>query len=96
MRSLGLAERAIEAMCSRAATRVAFSRPLADQGVVREAIAMSRVEVTMARLLTMEAARLMVRATRVVVIVFCGFKTVLMQPFNRMNTGQKLRGVISP
>jgi len=59
MRSIGIAERAIEMMCERAEERVAFGRPLADQGVVREWIGASRVEVEQLRLLTLKAAWLM-------------------------------------
>jgi acyl-CoA dehydrogenase len=56
MRSIGIAERALEAMTARARERVAFGRPLAEQGVVREAIADSRIEIDQARLLTLHAA----------------------------------------
>jgi acyl-CoA dehydrogenase len=59
MRLIGLAERALESMCRRAAERVAFGRPLALQGVVREAIADSRIEIDQARLLTLKAADMM-------------------------------------
>lgn len=59
MRSLGLAERAIEMMCQRASERVAFGKPLADQGVVRDWIAESRLRVEQLRLLCMKAAWLM-------------------------------------
>ncbi|MEJ2601737.1 MAG: acyl-CoA dehydrogenase [Gammaproteobacteria bacterium] len=59
MRCIGAAERAIESMCKRADERVAFGRPLADQGVVREAIADSRIEIDQARLLTLKAADMM-------------------------------------
>ena len=59
MRAVGLAERALEAMCERARSRVAFGAPLADQGVVMEAIASSRMEIEQARLLTLQAAHLM-------------------------------------
>ncbi|HZX24408.1 MAG TPA: acyl-CoA dehydrogenase [Woeseiaceae bacterium] len=59
MRCIGAAERAIEAMCRRADERVAFGRPLANQGVVREAIANSRMEIDQARLLTLKAADMM-------------------------------------
>jgi acyl-CoA dehydrogenase len=57
MRVIGLAERALELMCQRASSRVAFGRPLADQGALRHAIAYSRIELDQARLLTMAAAR---------------------------------------
>jgi acyl-CoA dehydrogenase len=59
MRSIGMAERALELMCRRAKTRVAFGGPLADRGVVQQAIADSRIEIDQARLLTMHAAWLM-------------------------------------
>ncbi len=56
MRSIGIAERALELMCQRAASRVAFGKELARQGVVQEAIAESRMEIEQARLLTLKAA----------------------------------------
>jgi acyl-CoA dehydrogenase len=59
MRAIGAAERALELMCRRARERVAFGGPLADQGVVQEAIANSRIEIDQARLLTLHAAWLM-------------------------------------
>ncbi len=59
MRSIGAAERALELMCRRLAERVAFGRPLAEQGVWRERIAEARCRIDMARLLTLEAARAM-------------------------------------
>jgi acyl-CoA dehydrogenase len=59
MRSIGMAERAIEMMCERVEGRVAFGRPLADQGVIRQWIAQSRIEVEQLRLLTFKAAWLM-------------------------------------
>jgi acyl-CoA dehydrogenase len=59
MRAIGLAERAIEAMCARADERVAFGRPLARQGVIREWIAHSRVRVEQLRLLVLKTAWLM-------------------------------------
>jgi acyl-CoA dehydrogenase len=59
MRSIGLAERAIELMCARASERVAFGKPLSDQGVVRDWIAESRVRVEQLRLLTLKTAWLM-------------------------------------
>ncbi len=59
MRVIGMAERAIELMCERVEQRVAFGRPLADQGVIRQWIAQSRIEVEQLRLLTFKAAWLM-------------------------------------
>jgi acyl-CoA dehydrogenase len=59
MRSIGVAERALEAMCRRVQTRVAFGRTLAEQGTIRADIAESRMEIEQARLLTMKAAYLM-------------------------------------
>ncbi|HEX3965117.1 MAG TPA: acyl-CoA dehydrogenase family protein [Trebonia sp.] len=59
MRSIGAAERALELMCVRARSRVAFGGPLADKGVVQESIANSRIEIDQARLLTLHAAWLM-------------------------------------
>ena len=56
MRSLGIAERALKLMCERAVSRVAFGKPLAEQGVVQEQIAESRMEIEQARLLTLKAA----------------------------------------
>jgi len=62
MRLIGAAERALEAMCQRTLARVAFGKPLAEQGVVREWIADSRIEIDQARLLTLHAAMTMDRA----------------------------------
>ena len=59
MRSIGVAERALELMCHRLATRVAFGKPLATQGVWRERIAESRIAIEQARLLTLKAAWMM-------------------------------------
>ncbi|MFG2164498.1 acyl-CoA dehydrogenase family protein [Micromonospora chersina] len=59
MRSIGLAERAVELMCARAEQRVAFGRPLAEQGVIREWIAESRVRIEQLRLLVLKTAWLM-------------------------------------
>lgn len=59
MRAVGLAERALELMCQRAWNRSPFGKPLAEQGVVQDQIAESRMEIEQARLLTMKAAWLM-------------------------------------
>ncbi|TDJ34796.1 MAG: acyl-CoA dehydrogenase [Gammaproteobacteria bacterium] len=59
MRLIGMAERALQDLCRRAGERVAFGKPLSAQGVVREAIANSRIEIDQARLLTLKAADMM-------------------------------------
>ena len=59
MRAIGVAERAIELMCERVETRVAFGRPLSRQGVIREWIAESRIAVEQLRLLVLKTAWLM-------------------------------------
>ncbi|MEU4114829.1 acyl-CoA dehydrogenase family protein [Kitasatospora sp. NPDC028055] len=59
MRAIGLAERALELMCRRASERVAFGRPLAEQGVVQDWIAESRVRIEQLRLLVLKTAWLM-------------------------------------
>jgi acyl-CoA dehydrogenase len=56
MRLIGMAERAVDAMVRRARSRVAFGRSLAEQGVVREQIATSRLEIEQARLLVLKTA----------------------------------------
>jgi acyl-CoA dehydrogenase len=56
MRAIGLAERALELMCRRAVSRVAFGKELSRQGVVQEWIAESRMALDQARLLTLKAA----------------------------------------
>jgi acyl-CoA dehydrogenase len=59
MRLVGLAERALSYMCARVKHRVAFGKPLAEQGTIRADIAESRLEINQARLLTLHAAHLM-------------------------------------
>jgi len=56
MRLVGIAERALTAMCERANNRIAFGKPLSAQGSVRESIAISASEIEQARLLTLMAA----------------------------------------
>ena len=59
MRCIGVAERALEAMCERVQARVAFGKALAEQGTIRAGIAESRMEIEQARLLTLKAAYMM-------------------------------------
>jgi acyl-CoA dehydrogenase len=59
MRCIGVAERALETMCQRVKSRVAFGKPLAEQGTLRADIAQSRMEIEQARLLTLKAAYMM-------------------------------------
>ncbi|HWB66161.1 MAG TPA: acyl-CoA dehydrogenase family protein [Mycobacteriales bacterium] len=56
MRAVGMAERALELMCRRATSRVAFGKPLAEQGVVQAQIAEARMAIEQARLLTLKTA----------------------------------------
>jgi acyl-CoA dehydrogenase len=56
MRAIGMAERAVSLMCSRAVSRVAFGRPLAAQGVIREWVAEARMAIEQARLLVLKTA----------------------------------------
>jgi acyl-CoA dehydrogenase len=59
MRAIGAAERALELMCQRAASRTTFGKPVATRANVQDWIAESRIEIEMARLLTMKAAWMM-------------------------------------
>jgi acyl-CoA dehydrogenase len=59
MRLIGVAERALETLCRRALSRTAFGKPVAEQGVTRHWVAESRMEIDQARLLTLQAARMM-------------------------------------
>jgi len=59
MRCIGVAERALETMCKRVQARLAFGKPIAEQGTIRTAIAESRMEIEQARLLTLKAAYMM-------------------------------------
>jgi acyl-CoA dehydrogenase len=59
MRCIGVAERALELMCKRVQSRVAFGKTLAEQGTIRADIAKSRMEIDQARLLTLKAASMM-------------------------------------
>ena len=59
MRVIGVAERALDAMCTRVKSRVAFGKPIAEQTVTLERIAESRIAIEQARLLTLKAAYMM-------------------------------------
>jgi len=59
MRMVGMAERALELMCRRVQSRVAFGRRLAQQGVIQDWIARSRIEIEQTRLLLLKAAWMM-------------------------------------
>ena len=59
MRAIGMAEKALRLMCQRTQQRIAFGKPIADQGTIQAQVAESRIEIEQARLLTMKAAWLM-------------------------------------
>jgi acyl-CoA dehydrogenase len=59
MRMIGTAERALELMCRRALSRVAFGKRLSEQGVIGDMIAESRIEIEQARMMVLKAAWLM-------------------------------------
>lgn len=59
MRLIGVAERSLEMMCERAKARVAFGKPVSEQGVVRRWIAEARLSIDQARLLVLKAAWIM-------------------------------------
>ena len=59
MRCIGVAERALETMCKRVRSRVAFGKPIAEQGTIRADIAASRMEIEQLRLLVLKAAAMM-------------------------------------
>ena len=59
MRLIGVAERSLEMMCERARSRIAFGRPVSEQGVVRQWIAEARLAIDQARLLVLKAAWMM-------------------------------------
>ena len=56
MRLIGIAERSLELMCSRSKARVAFGKPVAEQGVIRQWIAEARLAIDQARFLVLNAA----------------------------------------
>jgi acyl-CoA dehydrogenase len=56
MRAVGMAQRALELMCERASSRIAFGKPLAEQGIVQDWIATSSIEIEQARMLTLKTA----------------------------------------
>src|SRR6202011_2617178 len=59
MRCIGVAERALETMCRRVQSRVAFGKTIAEQGTIRSDIAISRMEIEQLRLLVLKAAYMM-------------------------------------
>ena len=61
MRFIGCSERAIELMLDRVHKRIAFGKPLVEQGTIQQDIALSRIELEQARLLTLKAAHMMDR-----------------------------------
>ncbi len=56
MRSIGVSQRALELMCQRVSSRIAFGKPLAEQGMIQDWIAQSQIEIEQARLLTLKTA----------------------------------------
>jgi acyl-CoA dehydrogenase len=59
MRAIGIAERALELMCRRAASRVTFGQPLSDRSNIQDWIAEARIDIEQCRLLTLKAAAMM-------------------------------------
>ncbi|NLU84591.1 acyl-CoA dehydrogenase family protein [Rhodococcus sp. HNM0569] len=59
MRAIGMSERALEAMCRRASSRVTFGQPVASRANIQDWIAESRIDIEMVRLLTLKAAHMM-------------------------------------
>ena len=59
MRTIGVAERALEAMCARASQRVTFGKPIAERANIQDWIAEARIDIEMVRLLTLKAAYMM-------------------------------------
>jgi acyl-CoA dehydrogenase len=78
MRAIGMAERALQLMCERAASRVAFGKPVAAQGVIQQWIAESRMAIEQARLLTLKTAWMIDRySTKAARIEIAAIKVVV-------------------